>query len=97
MLVQQPADVVRLDMRWVPSVGASTTERADDTVAATSWRFSAGAAPPSLETTLNVPRGRYAVELTAETRDGRSLRVVRVTDVTTDGAIDFIGPAQPTS
>lgn len=74
--IDDPTTVVAIDLAWSRDDGDGEPIRGG------SWRFAAGQAPRSLTTSVHLPSGRYAVEVTIERTEGRDElhRVIELAD-----------------
>ncbi|MEP7123838.1 MAG: hypothetical protein ABJE95_23115 [Byssovorax sp.] len=74
--VEDPATIVAIDLAW------SRDDAAREAIQGGSWRFAPGQAPRSLTTSVHLPNGRYAVDVTVERTEGRDElhRVIELAD-----------------
>ena len=72
--VEDPATIVAIDVAW------SRDDATHEPVQGGSWRFAPGQAPRSLTTSVHLPNGRYAVDVTVERTEGRD-EIHRVIDL----------------
>jgi hypothetical protein len=63
--VAEPATIVAIDLAW------TRDDAAHEPLQGGSWRFAPGQAPRSLTTSVHLPNGRYAVDVTVERTEGR--------------------------
>ena len=63
--IEDPATIVAIDLTW------SRDDGDGEPVQGGSWRFPAGQAPRSLVTSVHLPSGRFAVDVTVERTEGR--------------------------
>lgn len=72
--VEDPATIVAIDVAWSRDDG--------EPVRGGSWRFTPGQAPRSLTTSVHVPSGRYALDVTVQRIEGRDElhRVIDLSD-----------------
>jgi hypothetical protein len=63
--VEDAPSVVGIELAWSREDGDAEAVRGG------SWRFAPGQAPRSLTTSVNLPSGRYAVDVTIERTGGR--------------------------
>jgi hypothetical protein len=63
--VDAPATIVAIDVAW------SRDDHDAEPIQGGSWRFAPGQAPRSLTTSVHVPNGRYAVDVTIQRTEGR--------------------------
>lgn len=61
--IDDPANIVAIDLAWSRDDG--------EPVQGGSWRFTAGQAPRKLRTSVHLPSGRYAVDVTIQRTEGR--------------------------
>lgn len=59
--IEGHASVTAVDMAWTPQTTAGKPEA--DAVQGTSWHFDRGKAPPTLDTPVRLPDGRYVVDV----------------------------------
>lgn len=62
---EDAASIVGIELAWSREDGDGEAVRGG------SWHFAPGQAPRSLTTTVNLPNGRYAVDVTLERTGGR--------------------------
>jgi hypothetical protein len=74
--INDPASIVAIDLAW------SRDDAAHEPIRGGSWRFTPGQAPRSLNTSVHLPNGRYALDVTVERTEGRDElhRVIELTD-----------------
>lgn len=72
--LEDTASIVGLELAWSREDGDGEAVRGG------SWHFAPGQAPRSLTTTVNLPNGRYAVDVTVE-RTGRRDELHRVIEL----------------
>ena len=73
---EDPASIIGVELAW-------TRENGDgEAVQGGSWHFAPGQAPRSLTTTVHLPNGHYAVDVTVERTGGRDdlRRVIELAD-----------------
>ena len=63
--IEDTASIVGIELAW------SRDEGDGEAVQGGSWHFAPGQAPRSLSTTVHLPNGRYAVDVTVERTGGR--------------------------
>lgn len=74
--VVEPSTIVAIDLAW------SRDDAAHEPIQGGSWRFAPGQAPRALTTSVHLPSGRYAVDITVERTEGRDElhRVIELAD-----------------
>lgn len=73
--IENAASIVGIELAW------SREDGDGEAVQGGAWHFAPGQAPRSLTTTVHLPNGRYAVDITVERTDGRD-DLHRVIDLT---------------